>query len=298
MNKNNITNEIVEYNSGLSCHILTGTKNDLHNHYANQVFPVPLHWHNDIEINISFTEELVTEIDGINVTSQKNSFLVINSGSIHGNTKPVKPLPPDAPELLGVCIRISDSFFRRLIPNFDVLEFNTIWHPSTNRPKEIAIELAKYGYPDSTLNKYENIYVSSLMHELVYHLCNENLMLKEKQLSDIEKRNLDCIRNVITYIENNYRNPIDETSLAKKYNFTPTYFSRLFKKYAKIPYKEYLLRTRVAAAKQQLLSTTLSITSIAMDCGFSDVRGLINTFKKYENATPAEFRKMHTKPKD
>ena len=99
----------------------------------------------------------------------------------------------------------------------------------------------------------------------------------------------------MTYIENNYKNPIDEVSLANKFGYTPTYFSKIFKKYANITYKEFLTKTRIAAAKQQLIESTRDVTSIAMDCGFSDVRGLINSFKKIEGITPNAYRKNPTK---
>lgn len=286
-----IINEVVEYENGIPCHILTATKDSIIKSYKDYKVRVPLHWHTDVEINIPFWESPSMQIDGKSVTSKNGGFVIINSGSIHGNTQAVNDLIDDVPDILGVTLRISNSFFKKLIPNFDILEFNTIWEPSTNRPKEIAMELTKYGYPNVRLDKYENILIDSLIYELIYYLVKENLRLKENNLSDIEKKNQNCIREAMQYIEHNYRNPINEKDLADKFNYTPTYFSKMFKKYSNITYKEYLLITRLSAAKQQLIDTNLSITDIAMDCGFSDVRGLINTFKKYEGTTPTAFRK-------
>ena len=296
MNKGeSIINEIVEYNEGIPCHILTSYYD------GSPFYPqpgktfVPLHWHKDVEINFSIEANIATQINGCECEGQDDSFIIINSGYIHGNTYATKELTDKTPRRLGICLRISDSFFRKILPNFDCLEFNTIWKPSTGRPKEIAIELSKYGYPDSHLGKYENLLVDSLIYELVYYLCKENLMVKDDSLSDSDKRNLDCVREIMTYIENNYKNPIDEVSLANKFGYTPTYFSKIFKKYANITYKEFLTKTRIAAAKQQLIESTRDVTSIAMDCGFSDVRGLINSFKKIEGITPNAYRKNPTK---
>ena len=58
-------------------------------------------------------------------------------------------------------------------------------------------------------------------------------------------------------------------------------------------YKEFITKTRLSAAKQQLISTNRTVMDIAMDCGFSDVRGLIQAFKKYENTTPIKYRNLN-----
>lgn len=285
-----IKNEIVEYDNEIPCNIISIYYDGRPLHQQDN-YIVPLHWHNDVEINICFDEGLITYVNGKKVESEKDTFLIINSGYIHGNTFPKKPYEVGKNRFIGVCIRISDSIFRKVLPNFDVLQFKSNWHPETSRPKEIAIELSKYGYPDSKLGKYENIIITSLAYELVYYLCKENMILKSDAISESESRNMESMRKVMAYIENNFRNPIDEVSLAEKFGFSSTYFSRVFRKYTDISYKEFLTKTRLSAAKQQLLETDRCVTDIAMDCGFSDVRGLIGAFRKYENITPAKFRK-------
>ena len=286
-----IVNEIVEYYNEIPCNIISIYYDGGPLFHKGADFMVPLHWHNDVEINVCVDGSLVTQMDGKRVETERDEFLIINPGSIHGNTFSKIPFIEGEPRFIGVCLRISDTVFRKALPNFDLLKFKPIWHPETERPKEIAYELSKYGYPDSQLGKYEHIHITSLVYELVYHMCKEDLVLKKDIISDAESRNVENMRRVMAYIENNFRNPIDEVSLAGKFGFTPTYFSRVFKKYTDISYKEYLTKTRLTAAKQQLLGTDRCVTDIAMDCGFSDVRGLISAFRKYEDITPIKYRK-------
>lgn len=52
---------------------------------------------------------------------------------------------------------------------------------------------------------------------------------------------------------------------------------------------------RVNAAKDSLVQTGKSVLEIAMDCGFSDSRGLINMFNKFEGITPLQYRKKYGK---
>lgn len=287
-----IINEIVEYNDEIPCQILNFCYNGGPFLIDPEEHVVPMHWHTDVEIDYSFDYSSIAQIDvdGHKVESEPDAFIVINSCSIHGNTRSKSTFLDGEPRLVGTCLRISDSVFRRMMPNFDILQFNNIWHPSTDRPKEIMYELSKFGYPDSKLEKYDNIKINSLIYELIYYLCRENLVLKDKKVSSSDRRNLENIRKVMAYIETNYRNPLDEISLAQKFGYTSTYFSKMFKKYADMPYKEFLTKTRLSAAKKLLLSSNSTVMDIAMDCGFSDVRGLIQAFKKYENSTPMKYR--------
>lgn len=293
-----IINEIVEYENEIPCEIMNFYYDGHPFFLGNDEHTVPLHWHTDIEINYNFENTVLAQmdIDGKKYDSEAGAFLIINSCSLHGNTRTMTHFTEDMePHLIGMCLRISDSLFRRMMPNFDFLQFKSIWHPATSRPSEIMLELSKYGYPDSKLEKYSNIIINALIYELVYYLCKENLVLKDDYLSAADCKNLENIRKVMSFIETNYRNPIDEISLAKKFGYTPTYFSKVFKKYSDMSYKEFITKTRLSAAKQQLMSTNRTVMDIAMDCGFSDVRGLIQAFKKYENTTPIKYKKLNQK---
>ena len=54
---------------------------------------------------------------------------------------------------------------------------------------------------------------------------------------------------------------------------------------------EYLNFYRIEIACEQLLSTDLSVTDIAINCGFNDVSYFIKTFKKYKGITPKQYIK-------
>ena len=76
---------------------------------------------------------------------------------------------------------------------------------------------------------------------------------------------------------------------AKKLNYTPEYFSSMFKTIAGVGFKDYLDRQRIEEAKRLLLVNYSSISNIAELCGFTNIRTFNNRFKALENMTPTEF---------
>ena len=55
---------------------------------------------------------------------------------------------------------------------------------------------------------------------------------------------------------------------------------------------EYVLKTRIAAAKGLLLSGTLSVNEISERCGFSSISYFSQKFKEETGVTASEFRRV------
>jgi len=54
---------------------------------------------------------------------------------------------------------------------------------------------------------------------------------------------------------------------------------------------EYILKTRIVLAKNDLLKTNLSITEISEQNGFSSVSYFCRAFKEEEKLSPLQYRK-------
>ncbi len=54
---------------------------------------------------------------------------------------------------------------------------------------------------------------------------------------------------------------------------------------------EYVTKYRVYEAAKEIKETDRSILDIALDCGFSDSRGLIRAFHCVYHTTPLQYRK-------
>ena len=107
----------------------------------------------------------------------------------------------------------------------------------------------------------------------------------------VSKSGGEFAAKVKKFIEENY--PHEDLSLkdaADYMNFTPTYFSGLFKKEMGVNFVTYLTEIRVEKAKTLLCCTNKKVYEIAYEVGFGDYRYFSQIFKKHTGLTPQEFK--------
>lgn len=93
-------------------------------------------------------------------------------------------------------------------------------------------------------------------------------------------------------IRKNLNKNIKPEQLAKKSYLSYVQFSRRFKNAVGITPQEFINNMRMEKARYMLSQSSLSIKKIADECGFSNEYYFSNFFKKYNNVSPAEYRKM------
>ena len=108
---------------------------------------------------------------------------------------------------------------------------------------------------------------------------------------DISSTSEVDILQATKYIYQNYRKPITLEETASVAGLSPTYFSKKFKQVTGIGFKEYLNYIRLKNAAAALYSTDSTITSIALEYGFSDSNYFKDLFKKEYGVSPREYRK-------
>lgn len=89
-----------------------------------------------------------------------------------------------------------------------------------------------------------------------------------------------------------YMEPLASTDVARAVGFSANYLSRKFRAVTGIGLHEYLVFVRLQHAAQELVSTSDSITTIALRCGFSDSNYFKDSFKKKYGVTPRNYRKI------
>ncbi len=113
---------------------------------------------------------------------------------------------------------------------------------------------------------------------------------ENKDVSNGKLSKLIAIRNIIEYISDNYKEDITLMSLADRFNYSPQYISSAFATYAGVNFKYYLDNIRVFRAIEMLQETGMSISEIATNCGFDNIRTFNNVFKKITGDCPKSFR--------
>lgn len=98
---------------------------------------------------------------------------------------------------------------------------------------------------------------------------------------------------VAAYINTNYAKPIVVNDLVRMTHCSSSQFRRGFKKFFKMTPVDYILLTRVNAARDLLEHSTRLITDIALNVGFYDHSHFIRIFKRFRGITPHQYRLQH-----
>lgn len=98
------------------------------------------------------------------------------------------------------------------------------------------------------------------------------------------------VKDSISYINEHFSEPLTLNDLARSACLSPFYFARIFSKETGVTPYQYLISTRISAAKFLLKSTSFSIEEIGRQCGFQTFSSFCYTFKKWENQTPSMYR--------
>lgn len=94
----------------------------------------------------------------------------------------------------------------------------------------------------------------------------------------------------VEYINAAYGEEITLAELCRVANMSKSHFCRKFKTAMGMTVMDYILKTRIAAAKSLLLSSDLSISEISERCGFSGVSFFSQRFKAETGMTASAFR--------
>ncbi len=93
------------------------------------------------------------------------------------------------------------------------------------------------------------------------------------------------------YVEESYSEPIPLEKAAGIAALESSYFSTYFRAKVGITFTEWLRQVRLGKAMELMKASDFSITHIAYEVGFGDLRTFERAFKKHTRMTPREFKK-------
>lgn len=99
-----------------------------------------------------------------------------------------------------------------------------------------------------------------------------------------------ALRNVLEYIESHLGEPLLLCDLAAQVSLSEYHFARMFRQSMGVAPHQFVMQRRMARAKALLLSSTRSLTDIALACGFNSASHFSNRFKAAKGITPSQLR--------
>lgn len=99
------------------------------------------------------------------------------------------------------------------------------------------------------------------------------------------------LRRVKQYIEDNYPEDISLEKAAQIAGMERKYFSTFFHKKVGICFRYWLMALRIGKAISLMETENHSITQIAFEIGYMDLRTFERAFKRCTGLTPTEFKR-------
>lgn len=268
--------ETVEINSLIPAKIYFGNTKGENTHY-------PMHWHNNIEIVFVISGEVKAKINNLEFVVHKGEILFVNSNELHETEANNKN------EIEAITILLSYDFMKQYYPQIDSYYFELEGREEESKKiKELMVKCA-----DEYKEKGEvyELKISILLMELCKILI-ENCKVKRDRENIViqDEKNIQNVKRAIAYMEENYELNLCLKDIAYEIGMAPTYFERFFKKNTGETFYSYLNKIRLYYSYKELINTDLSITEIALNNGFANVKSFIEVFKRTYNMTPGKYR--------
>ncbi|MBQ8821910.1 MAG: helix-turn-helix transcriptional regulator [Lachnospiraceae bacterium] len=141
----------------------------------------------------------------------------------------------------------------------------------------------------SGIDRFSDTFLACHLQEMVLFMTRHSVLSHEAP-SMINASDADILA-ATKYIYQNFRLPLSLDEVAAIASLSPTYFSKKFKQVTGMGFKEYLNYVRLKHAQTALLTTSNTITDIALEYGFNDSNYFKDLFKKVYGKSPREYRK-------
>ena len=138
---------------------------------------------------------------------------------------------------------------------------------------------------------------AKLLFYSILYLGSHAEIYYDKQKQNI--RNKPIIYQVLHYLNELQDKKMPSASeIAKKFDITPEYFSKIFKKTVKKKFKDYCTEIKIFKTTELLVYTDMSISRIAIENGFTQQSYFARIFKQKTGLTPFEYRNSNKTSSD
>ena len=239
------------------------------------------HCHNSIEIFAVFYGEVQFFLNEEKYFLKEGEFMLINSNELHSIFSPKK----NQTIVIQIPLNIFEHYieenfisFRHSLENGDAELMTLIWNMYETYLKQ------ECGYEYSVQSSFYQMLSVLVRDYRITSVSSETLRSYKK---------LNHLTDIMDYVKANYQKDLSLKSLAETFGYSPTYLSKMFFKYGKINYRDYLQNIRLDHAYSELMETDNMLSDIAVNHGFSNSKAFAKAFKKKYNMLPSEYRKAN-----
>lgn len=254
--------------------------------FLHSTHQVPNHWHDSIEILFVLKGklELFTK-DRFRELNEEDLFL-INANEIHA----IKAEENN----LVLALQIPVSYLLLIEPQIERMLFDcnsaAASYEEQSKFDELRTLLAEMMLLHNKRPQGYHLRIQSCLLNLTY-LLMQGFREQDQSPEKHDDKHRERLLRITSYVKENYNRAINIQQLALQEYLTVPYLSRFFKEYMGTSFTKYVNAVRLDKAVKDLTLTNLSITQIANDHGFPNLKSFNAVFKEFYRQTPGEYRK-------
>lgn len=268
-------------------------------------FTVKHHWHEPIEI--IYLEQDSYQIDiNMTITHLKSPcFCFINSGELHAiasdSDQYLEQAVVFSPELLTFAAPdpTQEQFLLPLAEH--KLSFPSFLgpdHPAFSEVQQEFFRIRSIFFLENRFhsdqftieNPISQLRLKASLLNIIGTLAEHALLTSNEP---VRNPHVELLKTVISYIRQNYQQPLSLGELAALAAMNEQYFCRFFKKALGKTPVSYINSFRIQHAATLLCTTELPVTEICLESGFNNLGHFMKEFKKATRFTPLQFRRQN-----
>jgi AraC family transcriptional regulator len=251
---------------------------------ANTVleFPTALHTHSEYEFAMPLTADSLACADGRPVLMERNKLTPFNSLQVHG-------VDCDTRIDKMICIHCARDYLQDLslreFAQAEVVFENISFDPGSKLRYLLGL------FVDESIAKHTGYEV--MLQNLASMLVTEILRRSWSNLHQLENGAEEQLRlrRAADFLREQYMLPITIDDAAAAAGMSSSHFIRSFREYSgKTPYA-FLTDIRMARALELLRQSDLSITRVALACGFTNPGHFSTLFRRRLGVSPTGYRR-------
>ena len=248
----------------------------------------PLHWHEELEILYPLNGTLEIGIDGETFQVSKKHVTIIGARQVHSSLI--------SRSNMFLCIHVAPHLLRSYAPDIE-------WRLFRCRPAEI--DGAQFPAYRSICERLETLTRLYMEEPAQFRMEAEGLVLQilarliryfssdmPKDISRTSPLTRERLQELITYVEDHFREPLSSRLAADRMGLGIEPFCRFFKKNMGVSFQEYVSGVRATHIYQDLVRTDTPIAELAEANGFVNQKRFNQVFKEIYGKTPSMVRKQ------
>ena len=256
------------------------------NSYVHQLKNYRYNWHEDeYELNVVLTGSAEFVRGNDYFTLEGGDMILINPGVGHASYSLMD-------KTAALVIHIPQEAFKPLLEQGQSYRFMYVTdyksrNTSTARKLRyyataLLLALAK---PDRL-----NIFRSRALVDLIAALLVDEVPRTIIPYHKEDELHRQAIRIMTSYMQEHFSEKITLDDLASLTRYNRTYISTLFKETLGIRFYDYLIRLRITHALYSLKDDSLTLTDVALDNGFPDLKNFNRKFREFMHISPSQYR--------